>query len=84
MFKFSLISLLIILIMSSILLTGEASAGLFDEFIDEEDGYIDGSKYLLDNSAGFLPLPLIITEPALGVGAGARPGLSMLAPGFCW
>ncbi|MFS4460940.1 glyceraldehyde-3-phosphate dehydrogenase [Bdellovibrio sp. HCB2-146] len=38
-------------------------------FIDPEDGYLDGSRWLLEHS-GFLPVPIIITEPAVGVGGG--------------
>lgn len=38
-------------------------------FTDPEDGYVDASRWLLDHS-GFLPVPIIITEPAVGVGGG--------------
>lgn len=38
-------------------------------FLDPDDGWLDGSQWLLD-AKGFLPVPLIITEPALGVGFG--------------
>ena len=55
------------------LFTLEASyAGTWDQFLDEKDGMFDMSSFVLDNSTGFLPLPIIITEPALGgFGAGA-------------
>ena len=36
------------------------------EFIDSFDGKFDASGYLSDNAYGFLPVPIIITEPALG------------------
>src|SRR4249919_3137665 len=38
-------------------------------FIDPEDGYVDASEWLLDKQ-GFLPVPIIITEPAVGYGGG--------------
>ena len=45
--------------------------GFLDGFKDPEDGWIDGSDWLLENAVGFLPVPIIITEPALGAGLGA-------------
>ncbi|HSI53783.1 MAG TPA: glyceraldehyde-3-phosphate dehydrogenase, partial [Ramlibacter sp.] len=36
---------------------------------DPDDGRIDLSEWLLDRK-GVLPVPLIVTEPALGVGGG--------------
>lgn len=47
-----------------------AQAGLMDNFIDPEDGWFDASSWLLDNPYGFLPVPVIVTEPAVGVGGG--------------
>ena len=35
---------------------------LFDKFIDPTDGQFDTSGWLIDNK-GFLPVPIIITEP---------------------
>ena len=40
-----------------------------DMFISEEDGAIDMSEFLNSNT-GFLPVPIIITEPAVGFGGG--------------
>jgi len=40
-----------------------------DRFIDPEDGKFDMSNYLLDHR-GALPVPIIITEPAIGYGGG--------------
>ena len=43
----------------------------FDEnLIDPEDGKFDASSYL-KSARGFLPAPIIITEPAVGFGLGA-------------
>ena len=42
---------------------------LFDKFIDPTDGQFDTSGWLIDNK-GFLPVPIIITEPAVGAGLG--------------
>jgi hypothetical protein len=39
-------------------------------FTDPEDGALDASEWLLEKK-GFLPVPMIITEPAIGYGAGA-------------
>jgi hypothetical protein len=42
---------------------------LMDKFIDPADGMPDTSNWLL-NSHGVLPVPIIITEPAVGYGGG--------------
>ena len=39
-------------------------------FKDPEDGKLDASEWLLERK-GFLPVPILITEPAVGYGAGA-------------
>jgi hypothetical protein len=44
--------------------------GFFDQFKDPEDGMFDMSAWLLENIVGFLPVPIIITEPALDNGLG--------------
>ena len=41
-----------------------------DTLIDPEDGMLDASDYLA-SARGFLPIPIIITEPAVGFGLGA-------------
>jgi hypothetical protein len=41
-----------------------------EDFRDPEDGRFDTSRFLLDLN-GFLPMPLIVTEPAVGYGGGA-------------
>jgi hypothetical protein len=40
-----------------------------DRFKDPEDGKFDASEWLLDHK-GVLPVPIIITEPAVGYGGG--------------
>jgi hypothetical protein len=46
-------------------------AGSFmEKFIDPKDGKFDASDWLLKQK-GFLPVPIIITEPAVGYGGGA-------------
>jgi hypothetical protein len=47
-----------------------AHGGAFDKFLDSSDGAFDLSDYLLRHR-GVLPIPLVITEPAVGYGAGA-------------
>jgi hypothetical protein len=39
-------------------------------FTDPEDGALDASEWLLEKK-GFLPVPIIVTEPAIGYGGGA-------------
>ena len=48
-----------------------APAQAFDTsgFFDPEDGQFDLSEWLLDRK-GFLPVPIVITEPAVGYGGG--------------
>ena len=46
-----------------------SSDWLSDNFIDSSDGYLDMSGWLATRQ-GFLPVPIIITEPAVGYGAG--------------
>ena len=41
-----------------------------DRFTDPEDGAFDASEHLLQHR-GALPVPIVITEPAVGAGAGA-------------
>ncbi|HEY6512281.1 MAG TPA: BamA/TamA family outer membrane protein [Burkholderiaceae bacterium] len=48
---------------------GAQAASWFDRFKDADDGQLDLSEWLLDQK-GFLPVPIIITEPAVGYGAG--------------
>ena len=46
-----------------------SSSGFFDKMIDPQDGKFDASDYLA-SAKGFLPIPIIITEPAIGYGFG--------------
>jgi len=39
-------------------------------FKDPVDGWFDASGWLLENIIGFMPIPLIITEPAIDNGLG--------------
>lgn len=61
-------------VLISAMLLAAARRALADDwaarFKDEEDGAIDLSNHLLEHR-GFLPVPLVITEPALGTGGGA-------------
>ncbi len=57
--------------------TGEApeiepeKKSFFSQFKDPDDGMLDMSEWLLENIVGFLPVPIIITEPAVDNGLGA-------------
>jgi hypothetical protein len=47
----------------------DSRPGLFDRFKDSQDGGFDVSDWLLE-SHGFLPVPVVVTEPAVGYGGG--------------
>lgn len=46
------------------------SEGFASQFVDPDDGRFDASAYLADNAYGFLPVPIIITDPAVDGGLG--------------
>lgn len=46
-----------------------AESRWFDRFVDPTDGYVDLSEHLLTHR-GLLPVPILVTEPALGYGGG--------------
>jgi hypothetical protein len=48
----------------------EEKKSFFAKFKDPEDGMFDASGWLLENIVGFMPVPLIITEPAVDNGLG--------------
>src|SRR5262245_47490812 len=55
---------------SMVLLASPASAERASgTFVDPEDDAFDASEWLLDRK-GFLPVPILITEPAVGYGGG--------------
>jgi len=60
----STVSLLLLLCSATL-----QAGSLFDKFIDPTDGQFDTSGWLIDNK-GFLPVPILITEPAVGTGLG--------------
>lgn len=62
---------LVALLAAAALLPGLAPGALPDAqtFRDPVDGRFDASRWLLDRK-GFLPVPILITEPALGYGGG--------------
>lgn len=45
--------------------------GFWSQFVDPDDGRFDASSFLADNAYGFLPVPIIITDPAVDGGLGA-------------
>jgi len=48
-----------------------SAEGFWSQFIDPDDGRFDASRFLADNAYGFLPVPIIITDPAVDGGLGA-------------
>jgi hypothetical protein len=61
---------LILLFSLSLTSSNVQAKGFLDPFKDPDDGWIDGSDWLLNNAVGFMPLPIFITEPAIGAGLG--------------
>jgi hypothetical protein len=59
----------ILLFLSNSTINAQASS-FFEQFIDPQDGKFDASQWLITQK-GFLPVPIIITEPAVGYGGGA-------------
>ena len=49
---------------------GEKEKSFRSQFIDKDDGMLDMSAWLLENIVGFMPVPIIITEPAVEDGIG--------------
>ena len=49
---------------------GEKEKSFRSQFIDKDDGMLDMSDWLLENIVGFMPVPIIITEPAVEDGIG--------------
>ena len=47
-----------------------SAEGFWSQFIDPDDGRFDASRFLADNAYGFLPVPIIITDPAVDGGLG--------------
>lgn len=45
-----------------------AEGGFLDQFVDPEDNHLDASSFL--DKGGFIPVPIIITEPAVDGGLG--------------
>ena len=48
-------------------------ASFFGQFIDPEDGKFDMSEYLASQT-GFFPVPIVISDPAVGYGGGLAIG----------
>lgn len=69
--RFIKTSKLAIVLIALLSVSGNAQAGMFDELIDPKDGQLDASSYILNNAHGFMPVPFLITEPAVGTGGGA-------------
>jgi hypothetical protein len=59
-------TLILLLALTPGVASGQKKGGVFR---DPEDGRLDMSEWLLTKK-GFLPIPIIITEPALGYGGG--------------
>ncbi len=60
---------LILTLIFSLYSVNTIASWLGDTFIDPSDGQLDMSNWLLEKQ-GFMPVPIIITEPAIGYGGG--------------
>lgn len=60
----------ILIILVALLGDAALAEGFWDQFKDPDDGRFDTSAFLADNAYGFLPLPIIITDPAVDGGLG--------------
>jgi hypothetical protein len=61
-----------LLLLGVLLVTNWARAdGFWSQFSDPDDRRFDASTYLAENAYGFLPVPIIITDPAVDGGLGA-------------
>jgi hypothetical protein len=60
----------VLLLLVSVGFSAVGHCVLPERFFDPVDGAFDLGQHMLEHS-GFLPVPLIITEPALGYGGGA-------------
>lgn len=58
------------LLMTTVLLSTLSHLANAVSFTDALDGQFDIGEHLAENAYGFLPIPMIITEPALGYGGG--------------
>jgi hypothetical protein len=68
-FRATLRNLLLLTCASALSGPGVAFAGWRDALTDPDDGRLDLSVYLLERK-GALPIPMVITEPAVGYGGG--------------
>ena len=57
------------IVVVTFMIPGVVRAGFMDRFRDPQDGAFDMSTYLLE-SRGAFPVPIIVTEPAVGYGGG--------------
>jgi hypothetical protein len=60
----------IILIVTLCITTPVSGNSFFSQFKDPKDGALDLSNWLVERK-GFLPVPIVVSDPAVGYGAGA-------------
>lgn len=59
-----------ILTMLIVLFLSIPAHAFIDQFMDTKDGSLDMSQWLVERK-GFLPIPLFVSDPAVGYGLGA-------------
>jgi hypothetical protein len=61
----------VLVLLAALSLSSRAECdGFRSQFSDPEDGRFDASAFLAENAYGFLPVPIIITDPAVDGGLG--------------
>lgn len=66
--KARVLSVITLSILQSATMIMPENAWAESQFIDPLDGQLDMGEYLAENAYGFLPVPSVITDPALGTG----------------
>ena len=59
-----------LLLLATLFSTNLAASDFLSQFTDPVDGRFDASTFLAENAFGFLPVPIIITDPAFDGGLG--------------
>ena len=59
-----------LLLTTALLIANVSASDFLSQFTDPVDGRLDASTFLAENAFGFLPVPVIITDPAFDGGLG--------------
>lgn len=59
-----------LLLFTTLFTSGASAENFLSQFTDPVDGRLDASTFLAENAFGFLPVPIVITDPAFDGGLG--------------